>query len=297
MTTEPAAERPRDDDLGAWFERAINAALSEDLGGHGPEADVTTKATTTAATNADAVVVAKQAGVVCGLAALGITFSSIDRAVTVTLTKTDGDHVEPEDVLARISGPARAILTGERTALNLLGHLSGIATFASAFVARAPGVQVTDTRKTLPGLRALEKYAVHTGGGTNHRFALWDGVLVKDNHIVAAGGAGEATRRARHATTLPIQVECMSREEVDEALDAGASSLLLDNRPPDELRALVAHVRQRDPNVFIEASGGVTLDTIADIAATGVDRVSIGALTHSAPALDVSLRFERVNQR
>jgi nicotinate-nucleotide pyrophosphorylase (carboxylating) len=164
------------------------------------------------------------------------------------------------------------------------------------FVGRAPGVEVTETRKTTPGLRALEKYAVRIGGGSNHRFALWDGVLIKDNHIVVAGGVGEAVRRAKRSTTLPIEVECTSGLEVDEAIGAGATEILLDNRSPDELKALVARIRERGPNVLIEASGNITLENVAAVAAAGVDRISVGAFTHSAPALDLSLSFDKTSK-
>jgi nicotinate-nucleotide pyrophosphorylase (carboxylating) len=156
-----------------------------------------------------------------------------------------------------------------------------------------PGVQITETRKTTPGLRALEKYAVRVGGASNHRFALWDGVLIKDNHIVAAGSVGEAVRRAKRSTTLPVEVECTSAEEVDAAIEAGADEILLDNREPDELASLVERIRARAPEVLIEASGNVTLSNVAAVAGTGVDRISVGAFTHSAPALDVSMKLAK----
>jgi nicotinate-nucleotide pyrophosphorylase (carboxylating) len=163
------------------------------------------------------------------------------------------------------------------------------------FLRAAPEASLVDTRKTLPGLRELQKYAVRCGGGSNHRFALWDGVLIKDTHIVAAGSVGEAVRRARARTDLPVQAECQSRAEVDDALEAGAHALLLDNRTPAVLTELVAYVRARSPDVMIEASGGVNLGTVAAIAASGVDRISVGAFTHSSPALDVSLELEDVS--
>jgi nicotinate-nucleotide pyrophosphorylase (carboxylating) len=202
--------------------------------------------------------------------------------------------VRSGDVIATVSGPVQAILVGERTALNVIGHLSGIASNVRAFLGAAPGAMLVDTRKTLPGLRLLQKYAVRTGGGSNHRFALWDGVLIKDTHIVAAGGVGEAVRRARAATVMPVQAECQTLAEVDEALDAGANAILLDNRTPDELRELTAHIKSRSPEVLVEASGGVDLATVGAIADTGVDRISIGAFTHSSPALDVSLELEGI---
>ena len=286
--SEPARVTPTD--LDAAFERAVAVALEEDLGG-GP--DITTISVVPEDTWAEATLVAKAAGVVCGLAALHATFEALDARVVVTDECSDGEAVEPEDVLARVRGPARAILTGERTALNLLSHLSGVATKVREFVALAPRTQITETRKTLPGLRALQKYAVRSGGGTNHRFALWDGVLIKDNHIVAAGSVTEAVRSAKASTTLPVEVECTSRVEVDEALEAGTDEILLDNRDVGELGSLVTRIRERAPEVLIEASGNVALQNVANVAASGVDRISVGAFTHSAPALDVSLRFDR----
>lgn len=290
--SEPAAAPPVER-VRAHFERVAALALDEDLGGAGAEADVTTTSAVPEGTWAEADVVAKASGIVCGLAALEATFGHLDGRVAVFRAAGDGDRVSVDQVVARVRGPARAILTGERTALNILRHLSGIATLVSEFVLRAPGVQVTETRKTLPGLRALQKYAVVKGGGANHRFALWDGVLVKDNHILAAGSVGEAVRRAKASTTLPVEVECTSAEEVDQAIEARADEILLDNRDPLELRALVTRIRERAPGVVIEASGNVSLDNISDVAATGVDRISVGAFTHSARALDVSLNFTK----
>lgn len=282
-----------DSSLRSHFEFVAARALDEDLGGPDAEADVTTTTVVAERTWADAVITSKAAGVVCGLDALDVTFGWLDARVAVTQEREDGDAVVAGDVVARARGPARAILTGERSALNVVRHLSGIATLVRTFVQKAPGVQITETRKTTPGLRALEKYAVRAGGGSNHRFALYDGVLIKDNHIVAAGGVAEAVRRAKLSTTLPVEVECTSSYEVDEAIAAGAEEILLDNRDPDELERLVAHIRRRSSDVLIEASGNVTLDNIAAVAATGVDRISVGAFTHSAPALDLSLTFEK----
>lgn len=290
MTAPVAASGER---VRAEFERVAATALDEDLGGAGAEADVTTAAVVAESTWAEAAVLAKATGVVCGVAALEATFGRLDARVSVLTERGDGSDVAPGDVIARLRGPARAILTGERAALNLMGHLSGVATLVRDFVRFAPGVQITETRKTTAGLRALEKYAVRIGGGSNHRFALWDAVLVKDNHIMATGSVGEAVRRAKRSTTLPVEVECTSSDEVDEALDAGAAVILLDNRDPGELAVLVARIRDRGPQVLIEASGNVTLRNIAEVAATGVDRISVGAFTHSAPALDLSLKFEK----
>jgi nicotinate-nucleotide pyrophosphorylase (carboxylating) len=279
-------------ELLAAFDGAVAAALVEDLGEIGIEPDVTTKAIVPDDLLGAATVYAKQSGVICGLEALTATYAQLQPIASVLLSRKDGDEVSPGDPLATVEGSAAAILVGERSALNLIAHLSGIATTVRTFMRAAPGAILTDTRKTLPGLRLLQKYAVRVGGASNHRFALWDGVLIKDNHIVAAGGMGEAVRRARASTSLPVQAECTSLEEVDEALDAGAVALLLDNREPAELAKLVEHIRSRADHVMIEASGGVTLDNVAEIAKSGVDRISVGAFTHSAPALDVSMKLE-----
>lgn len=276
------------------FARAVAAALEEDLGEGELEADVTTGPLVPSSVRGGAKLYVKQDGVICGLDALRATYAQLDERVTVALERKDGDEVRSSEEVASIEGPARAILVGERTALNIIGHLSGIATMVRTFVRAAPNVQLTDTRKTLPGLRSLQKYAVRVGGGSNHRYALWDGVLIKDNHIAAVGSIAEAVRRARVASAFPVQVECTSITDVDEALDAGAAALLLDNQTPEALRPLVSHIRSRRDYVLIEASGGVTLQNVEDVAAAGVDRISVGAFTHSAPALDVSMRLEKV---
>jgi nicotinate-nucleotide pyrophosphorylase (carboxylating) len=288
--TVPTGAAPR---VRAHFERVAATALEEDLGGGGPSGDVTTQGTVPADRWGEAAVLVQTGGVLCGLDALEATYGLLDGRVAVAKEATDGDEVASGDRVASVRGPLRAILTGERTALNIIGHLSGVATLTRRFVTAAAGVAISDTRKTLPGLRALEKYAVRTGGGTNHRFSLWDGVLVKDNHIVAAGSVAAAVRSLRGSTALDVQAECTSPSEVDAALDAGATAVLLDNREPAELRELVAHIRRRDEQVLIEASGGITLETVAEVAATGVDRISVGALTHSAPTLDVSMELVR----
>jgi len=281
------------------FLGAIAAALEEDLGTEGLDldADITTHATVPSDVWGSATVYAKQDGVICGVTALKLTYAEIDKRVAVKTSVKDGDPVANGDVVATVEGPARSILVGERTALNIVSHMSGIATTVREFVNAAPGVELSDTRKTLPGLRRLQKYAVRTGGGANHRYALWDGVLIKDNHIVAAGGVGEAVRRARADSAMPVQVECTSLPEVDEGLEAGAVAFLLDNQSPDELRALVARIREVRDFAMIEASGGVTIANVAEVAQTGVDRISIGAFTHSAHALDLSMKLERVWKR
>jgi nicotinate-nucleotide pyrophosphorylase (carboxylating) len=281
------------------FANAIAAALEEDLGTDALDldADVTTRTVVPPNIWGRATVYAKQDGVVCGLAALKFTYAQLDRRVEVKTGPKDGDTVAAGDSVAEVRGPARPILVGERTALNIASHLSGIATMVREFVRAAPGVELSDTRKTLPGLRRLQKYAVRVGGGANHRYALWDGVLVKDNHIVAAGGVGEAVRRARASSALPVQAECTTMEEVDEALDAGAVAFLLDNQAPGELSKLVTRIRERRDFALIEASGGVTLANVAEIAGSGVDRISVGAFTHSAPALDLSMKLDEVWER
>jgi len=283
-------------ELIAALERAVDASLEEDLGDRGLEADVTTTPIVPPSLMGAATLKAKQDGVVCGLRTLAIVFRTFDGDMKIDIRIRDGDEIHAGDVLASLEGSANVLLVGERTAINIMSHLSGIATLAREFVRRAPGVEISDTRKTLPGLRLLEKYAVRTGGGANHRFALWDGILVKDNHIVAAGSIGEAVRRARAGMAMPVQAECESLEQVDEALDNGAMALLLDNRTPDELRSWVPHIREKREFAMIEASGGITLANVADYATTGVDRISIGALTHSAPSLDLSFSLDRVGE-
>jgi nicotinate-nucleotide pyrophosphorylase (carboxylating) len=271
----------------AQLEPLVRAALAEDVG----DGDVTTGATVPAGTRARARITQKQAGVVFGLDAAELTFALLDPEVRFTRLVAEGEWREGGPVL-EIEGDAAALLTGERTALNLLQRLSGVATAAARY-ARAvegTGARVLDTRKTTPGLRALEKAAVAAGGATNHRFGLFDAILIKENHAAIAGGVGEAVRQARAAAPgVPLEVECRTVEEVDEALAAGAPRLLLDNMRPDELRAIVARVGGR---AELEASGNVTLDTIRAAAETGVAFISVGAITHSAPALDLSLILE-----
>ncbi|MDX6581993.1 MAG: hypothetical protein QOI10_1177 [Solirubrobacterales bacterium] len=266
----------------------IAGALAEDLGA----GDVTSEATVPAETSATARIVQKQAGVVFGLDAAAEVFAqtgadSFERLAEEGRWRDD----LPADVAA-IAGPARALLAGERTALNLLGHLSGVATLTARFVAavEGSGVAILDTRKTTPGLRALEKAAVAAGGGTNHRFGLDDAILIKENHIAIAGGVGRAVELAAAAQPgLEVEVECRDSADVAEALAAGAQRLLLDNMDPAQLRAAVAARNAAGSDARLEASGGVTLDNVTEIAATGVELISIGALTHSAPALDLSM--------
>ena len=245
-----------------------------------------------AALLAAATITQKAPGVVFGLDAAEEAFRALDADVSLERLGPEGRWREPPAPVLRASGDARALLGAERTALNFLARLSGVATLTARCVraVAGTGVQILDTRKTTPGLRALEKAAVVVGGGANHRAGLYDMVLIKENHAALAGGVGAAVRAAAAAyPELPLEVECATRDEVDEALAAGATRILLDNMRPDELRAVVARVAGR---ARLEASGGIALDTLREHAETGVDWISIGALTHSAPALDLSLLLE-----
>src|SRR4051794_13542831 len=261
----------------------VAAALAEDVG----TGDVTTEATVPADARARARVVQKAPGAVFGFEAFAAVLRELDGDVRVEALVEEGSWGEPGREVLRAEGSARALLTGERTALNFLQRLSGVAT-AAAVAARAvegTRAKVLDTRKTTPGLRALEKAAVAAGGAANHRAGLYDMVLIKENHIAAAGGIGAAVRAARErAPDLEIEVEVRDAGEIDEALEAGAQRLLLDNMTPGELRAAVRRVAGR---ATLEASGGVTLENLKEVADTGVEWVSLGALTHSAPALDL----------
>jgi nicotinate-nucleotide pyrophosphorylase (carboxylating) len=267
----------------------VARALAEDVG----DGDVTTTATVPADTRARAVITQKAPGVVFGLEVVGETFRALDPAIALEPLAAEGVWREGGPVL-RVEGSARATLTAERTALNFLQRLSGIATTAARYVRAVEGTGATilDTRKTTPGLRALEKAAVAAGGAANHRSGLYDAVLIKENHAAIAGGVGEAVRRARAAAGgLPLEVEARTLAEVDEALAAGAQRILLDNMTVPRLREAVEHVAGR---AELEASGGVTLETVREIAGTGVQFVSVGAITHSAPALDLSLTLETI---
>ena len=268
------------------LERLAYAALAEDVG----EGDVTTDAIVDADADGSAELLVKEPGVVCGLGMVEAVFRALDPGLVVEALVEEGALVESRTPVARVSGSLRAILTGERTALNFLGRLSGIATLARRYVDEVDGtgVAILDTRKTTPGLRVLEKHAVAVGGGRNHRFALDDGVLIKDNHLRSAASIAEALERTRAATHLPVEVECDTLEQVSEALAAGADAILLDNMSTDDLSAAVSLARGR---ARLEASGGVTLENARAIAETGVDEISVGALTHSARSLDVSLEL------
>jgi nicotinate-nucleotide pyrophosphorylase (carboxylating) len=266
---------------------AVARALAEDVG----RGDITTEATVPETARARALITQKAPGAVFGLDVAEEVFTALDPDAKFERLTEEGVWREGGPVL-QIEGSARSILTGERTALNFLGRLSGVATM-SARAARAvegTGARILDTRKTTPGLRALEKAAVAAGGATNHRAGLYDAILIKENHAALAGGVGEAVRRAREAAPeLPLEVEARTLEEVDEALAAGARRILLDNMTPEQLRAAVQLVGGR---AELEASGRVMLETLRDIASTGVQFISVGALTHSAPALDLSLILE-----
>ncbi len=262
----------------------VARALVEDLGG----GDITTESTVPSSARARAVIAQKAPGVVFGLEVAEEAFRALDQGVELRRAVAEGRWRERGPVL-EIDGSARGILGAERTALNFLARLSGVATLTARCVAaiEGTGARILDTRKTTPGLRALEKAAVAAGGGINHRAGLYDAVLIKENHAALAGGVGEAVRRARaYAPGVPLEVECRTIAEVDEALAAGALRILLDNMTPERLRAAVRHVNGR---AALEASGGVTLETLREVASTGVQFVSVGALTHSAPALDLSL--------
>jgi nicotinate-nucleotide pyrophosphorylase (carboxylating) len=262
------------------------AWIAEDLG----DGDVTTLAVVAEERTCRAEIRAKEAGTICGLDAAAAVFAEL--GVDFRPLTDEGAHLEPGRI-AEIEGPAHGVLAGERLALNLVGHLSGIATLTRRYVdaIEGTGAQILDTRKTTPGLRALEKHAVSCGGGTNHRIGLYDGILIKDNHLRLAGGVAAALARARAAdNNLPVEVEAETLDEVREALDAGADAILLDNMTLEELREAVDLVAGR---ATLEASGGVTLDTVREIAETGVDFISVGALTHSARSIDVSLEVLR----
>ena len=271
-----------------YVARVVAAALAEDVG----PGDVTTLATIPPAATCEARLNTRASGVVCGLPVAGEAFRQLDPSLDVAVHRHDGEAMQPGDLLVTIRGSARAVLTAERVALNFAQRLSGIATITARYVAAVQGTPATivDTRKTTPGLRQLEKYAVRAGGGRNHRFGLFDGVLIKDNHIVAAGGVAAAVRAAREGAphSLRIEVETETLDEVREALDAGADAILLDNMPPPRLREAVELVGGR---AVTEASGGITLESVRAVAETGVDLISVGALTHSAPSLDLGLDF------
>lgn len=271
----------------AVYADIVRRALAEDVG----TGDVTTDATVPEAQQAHGIFLVKQRCVLAGLAVVREVFRQVDASCVASFSKRDGDLVQSGDVIGEVNGPARALLVAERTALNILQRLSGIATRTRQFVEAAGGrITILDTRKTTPTLRVLEKYAVKAGGGTNHRIGLFDAFLIKDNHVRLAGGVKAAVAKARgYAARLPVEVEAQQMSEVDEAIEAGADIVLVDNMSIDDIREAVRRTRGR---CRVEISGGVTLDRIHELAATGAEYVSAGALTHSAPAVDISFEIE-----
>jgi nicotinate-nucleotide pyrophosphorylase (carboxylating) len=269
------------------YRQIVRRALAEDLGW----GDVTTEATVGAEVRGHGTVVVKAPCVLAGLDVAAEVFRQLDPAVQITLRNRDGDRSEPGAVAAEVRGAAALMLTAERTALNFLQRLSGIATLTRRYVdAAGGGITVLDTRKTTPTLRALEKYAVRAGGGCNHRSGLDDGILIKDNHVRLAGGVAEAVRRMKAARQeMLVEVEAQSLADVEAAVDAGAAVLLLDNLPLEQIHQAVGRIAGR---AKIEISGGVSLDRMPELARTGADYVSVGALTHSAPAVDLSFEID-----
>ena len=280
LTTLPA--------LPADLDRCVETALIEDVGA----GDLTARLVDEK-TEARAVVISREAAVLCGQPWFQRVYERIDPRVQVTWEVKESSTTRPDQRVAIVAGPARAVLTGERTALNFLQLLSATATATRRFVERVRGtpVQIVDTRKTVPGLRLLEKHAVRVGGGVNHRFGLDDGILIKNTHVALGGGTAAVVARVRAAApaALRVQVECRSERELHDALAAGADAVLLDNRTPEEAAALIDSVAGRVP---VELSGGITLANVARYAAAGADRISIGALTHSAPGVPIHLRIE-----
>jgi nicotinate-nucleotide pyrophosphorylase (carboxylating) len=271
----------------AVYREIVRRALAEDLGW----GDVTTEALVPSGLRARGVILAKSSCVVAGLDVAAEAFSQLDPGCVFDRRRKDGERCEPGAVVAEIRGQAASMLTAERTALNFLQRLSGIATLTRRFVDASGGtITILDTRKTTPTLRELEKYAVRAGGGTNHRSGLDSGVLIKDNHVRLAGGVREAVKRMKDADPeMPIEVEAQTLDQVEDAIAAGADIILVDNLPLDVIKEAVGRVRGR---AKVELSGGVTLDRIPDLAKTGANYVSVGALTHSAPAADLSFELE-----
>ncbi len=282
----------------AWdgVDSVVDAAIMEDVG----DGDISTAWTVRPNAQAQAVLVAKAPGVIAGLAVAERVFHRVDCRIQVTHRTEDGSRVDVEDVVAKVAGPARGILTAERTALNFLQRMSGIATITAAYVAAVAGTgaRILDTRKTAPGLRMLDKYAVVAGGGANHRMGLHDMVLLKDNHIEAADGIGPAvaavkSAMARDRRRVKIEVEVKTLRELEDALVAGADRVMLDNMDLHTTGLAVARARSFGrEGLLLEASGNVTLKTVRTVAETGVDLISVGALTHSPPSLDLSLLFQ-----
>ncbi len=272
---------------GAAYRDIVRRALDEDLGA----GDITTDATVPADVRARGTFLVKADCVLAGLEVAFEAFRLLESGVRVSVSKVDGDRCAIGDIAAEVAGSARTLLVGERTALNFLQRLSGIATITRRFVDAAAGrITILDTRKTTPGLRVLEKYAVRAGGATNHRVGLFDAVLIKDNHIRLAGGLSNAVAKARaHRTDVNVEVEAETLAQVDEALEAGADIILVDNMQTADI---CEAVRRAHGHAKVEISGGVTLDRVPELAATGADYLSVGALTHSAPAVDISFEIE-----
>ncbi|MDQ0063664.1 carboxylating nicotinate-nucleotide diphosphorylase [Paenibacillus harenae] len=263
--------------------------LAEDIG----SGDITTETTIPRGSQSKAVIHMKESGIIAGLQIARLVFEVVDPSLNFHAMAEDGERVEKGKIIAIVEGSTHSLLTGERLALNLMQRLSGIATKTAKFVEALAGlpVRLVDTRKTTPGHRMLEKYAVRVGGGSNHRFGLYDAVMIKDNHIKGAGGIRAAVEGARRQIphTMKIEVETESLEQVQEALDCGADIIMLDNMPNERMMEAVAHIKATSPHVIVEASGGVTLDTVHGMAACGVDVISVGGLTYSFQALDISL--------
>jgi nicotinate-nucleotide pyrophosphorylase (carboxylating) len=278
-------------DDGALFSQ-VGMFLAEDLG----RGDITTQACVARNTRARGRFLAKEPMVIAGLEAAEAVFSTLDAQQQLEAFASDGEEIEAGKVVARTSGFADVLLAGERVALNLLQRLSGIATLTRKFVRAVEGTsaQIVDTRKTTPGLRMLEKYAVMAGGGRNHRFGLDDGVLIKDNHIALAGGVGAAVERAREAVghLHKIEVEVSTERDLREAIRSGADIILLDNQTPEQTAQLVSLARELKPPITLESSGGITIENVRAYAEAGVDLISIGALTHSARAMDISFKIQ-----
>lgn len=271
------------------MERSVQAALAEDVG----EGDITSRLVVPEDVKLKAEIIARSEGVLAGIPVVESVFFKVDPEIRLFALKHDGERVSPGSKVFEIEGSARSILAAERVALNFLQHLSGVATLTERFVGAIAGskARIFDTRKTLPGLRALEKYAVAIAGGSNHRSGLFDGVLIKDNHLKITGGVGEAVIAAKKSAAVPVEVEVESIDELRDALEAGADIILLDNMVVSKIAEAVSIASGR---AILEASGGITLDNVAKIADTGVDRISVGSLTQGAPPLDLALEVVEV---
>jgi len=273
------------------IDHILISALREDIG----NGDVTTSSLISENSSSLAAVKAKAEFVLAGLPYAMRVFTLMDSNARFSGIKKEGDRIVPGQILAKVNGSTRGLLMAERTALNILQRLSGIATLTDQYVRRIRGfkARIADTRKTAPGLRVLDKYAVRIGGGYNHRYGLFDGILIKDNHIAAVGGVGKAVKLARAGAhhLLKVEVEVKSLSEVKEALTAGADVIMLDNMPVDKMEKAIHAIRKKGRNILIEASGDISLENVRRVAETGVDIISVGTLTHSAPAADISLKF------